>query len=306
MTSAVPSPAVAEVAGVVNQEVSWDEAAVGLSEASGQLPWPGQMQAQYQCGYQMQAQAQPFNYTDTSSASMQQANNWNTMDTMMMPAGPDDTEIPVLSTDGVEAPPEWKDVFTVMMRNLPNRYTQLMLLQDIAASGFRGTFDFMYLPIDPETWANKGYAFINFVDAAHAWLFKQTWDNKPMKIHKSRKTVLVSPADLQGLEANYAYYSTVRCSRGDPTCRPLFFREPTPEFVRRPYGKASKQERMIPNNKSPVDIAVQLKAVRAGGPSPTVAKFCPRCGSPSQPTYRFCQNCGASLNDDSDDEQEQK
>merc|ERR1719333_1383819 len=122
--------------------------------------------------------------------------------------------------------PEWSDVYTVMMRNLPNKYTQQMLLEELNKSGFLGTFDFLYLPIDPETNANRGYAFINFISPGSAWLLRMTYEGRKMSRFNSDKVVSVSPAALQGFEANYAHYSTARCSRGSVAARPLFLRSP--------------------------------------------------------------------------------
>merc|ERR1719188_855708 len=121
-----------------------------------------------------------------------------------------------------------------MMRNLPNKYTQRMLLTEVNEAGFLGTFDFLYLPIDPETTANRGYCFINFVSPSSAWLFKIAYEGKAMNHFNSNKVVSVAPATLQGFEANYAHYSSARVNRGDPAARPLFLREPS-----NPSGKGS-------------------------------------------------------------------
>lgn len=37
---------------------------------------------------------------------------------------------------------------TVMLRNIPNKYTQRMLLTEVNSLGFEGQYDFFYLPID--------------------------------------------------------------------------------------------------------------------------------------------------------------
>jgi hypothetical protein len=123
-------------------------------------------------------------------------------------------------------PPEWANTTTVMMRNLPNKYTQRMLLTEINHTGFLGTFDFLYLPIDPETNANRGYSFLNFIDPGFAWMFKVTYEGRRMNRFNSNKVVSVMPATLQGFEANYAHYAAARVNRGDPAARPLFLREP--------------------------------------------------------------------------------
>merc|ERR1719203_1645529 len=105
---------------------------------------------------------------------------------MMMPGGFDAMAAggapPLDMTLNASSPPplEWANTTTVMMRNLPNKYTQRMLLTEINHSGFLGTFDFLYLPIDPETNANRGYAFLNFIDPTFAWMFKVSYEGRKM------------------------------------------------------------------------------------------------------------------------------
>lgn len=142
-------------------------------------------------------------------------------------------------------PADWENVTTVMMRNLPNKYSQHMLLEELNQEGFLGTFDFMYLPIDPETNANRGYAFINFTEPSFAWMLKLAYEGRKMGRFNSDKVVSIAPAALQGFEANYAHYSTARVNRGDPSARPLFLREPStqqsrPDAGRRRGGRRSQ------------------------------------------------------------------
>merc|ERR1719323_1096639 len=135
--------------------------------------------------------------------------------------------VPPTLNPGAVLPPEWADTMTVMMRNLPNKYTQRMLLTEINHTGFLGTFDFLYLPIDPETTANRGYSFLNFIDPGFAWMFKMSYEGRKMNRFNSNKAVSVVPATLQGFEANYAHYASARVNRGDPAARPLFLKEPS-------------------------------------------------------------------------------
>jgi hypothetical protein len=69
---------------------------------------------------------------------------------------------------------------TVMIKNIPNKYTQKMLLERIDTKHF-GRYDFFYLPIDLKNNCNVGYAFINmsdpiFVVALYEDLHGQTWE----------------------------------------------------------------------------------------------------------------------------------
>lgn len=198
-------------------------------------------------------------------------------------------------------PPEWATVETVMMRNLPNKYNQHMLLDEVNHTGFLGTFDFLYLPIDTETCANRGYAFINFIDPSYAWLFKVTFEGRKMNHSNSSKVVSVTPATLQGFEANYAHYSVARVNRGDQALRPLFLRAPALQLnpgPRRPRARRTAG--------SAIDAAAAVQARQRGGNQRHDAgrdkggvpwRFCPACGNKLRPQFQFCPSCGIDMKD---------
>jgi len=126
-------------------------------------------------------------------------------------------------------PPPWTDVTTVMMRNLPNKYTQHMLLEELQINKFRlqHEFDFFYLPMDHYSAVNLGYCFINFVDPCVANAFAAAFQGRRMRHFNSQKTIVVMPASMQGYEKNYAYYSSTRVAQADdPQYRPIFTRPP--------------------------------------------------------------------------------
>ncbi|WOK95164.1 protein MEI2-like 2 [Canna indica] len=106
---------------------------------------------------------------------------------------------------------------TVMIKNLPNKFTDEVLLKildehcskenrklDQTASGLgdgASEFDFLYLPIDFETGSNKGYAFVNFTSATGAWRLHNYLHNYSWKSHGSFKVCQVTCARIQGLAA---------------------------------------------------------------------------------------------------------
>jgi len=107
---------------------------------------------------------------------------------------------------------------TVMLRNIPNKYSREMLVKQLE-NEWKGEFDFVYLPIDFKNRCNVGYAFINFrsIEACGAFVIK--FDG--VEVHtclpglNSRKVTEVTPARVQGFEDN------VQRLRNSPVMREL-------------------------------------------------------------------------------------
>ncbi|GJM92138.1 hypothetical protein PR202_ga08572 [Eleusine coracana subsp. coracana] len=128
---------------------------------------------------------------------------------------------PEAAGDATETPePETeKDTrTTVMIRNIPNKYSQKLLLnmldnhciqsnERIAASGEEAeaqpfsAYDFVYLPIDFNNKCNVGYGFVNLTSPEAAVRLYKAFHRQPWEVYNSRKICQVTYARVQGLEA---------------------------------------------------------------------------------------------------------
>jgi hypothetical protein len=111
---------------------------------------------------------------------------------------------------------------TLMVRNVPNRYTQRMFLAEIRRSGFDRTFDFIYMPMDYRTRNNMGYCFLNFTDFAFARQFVDEYEGRRLEAFKSQKTLAIQPANTQGLFGNMKSFQS--CEKEvPPEFQPIIF-----------------------------------------------------------------------------------
>jgi len=112
---------------------------------------------------------------------------------------------------------------TVMLRNIPNKYAQTSLLEAIDSRGFRGLYNFFYLPVDFKNGCNMGYAFINFVNHDAAAMFMSAFKGYQLPA-KSSKVCDVCWARVQGFKANIEHYRNSPVNDlPDPEYRPLMF-----------------------------------------------------------------------------------
>ena len=111
---------------------------------------------------------------------------------------------------------------TVMVRNIPNKYNQKMLLEMLDQhSGV--LYNFFYLPIDFKNRCNLGYAFINFTSSWAAADFYDTFHNRKWPDFNSRKVCAVTYARVQGRESLIQHFRNSRFPCNDVSCLPLLF-----------------------------------------------------------------------------------
>ena len=86
---------------------------------------------------------------------------------------------------------------TIMIKNIPNKYTQKMLLEKIDRL-HANRYDFFYLPIDLKNNCNVGYAFINFVDPIYILPFYEDLNAKSWERFNSEKICEITYGRIQG------------------------------------------------------------------------------------------------------------
>ena len=90
------------------------------------------------------------------------------------------------------------DKTTLMIRNIPIKYTDDMLLKELEQ--FENKFDCLYMPYDFENIGNRGYAFINFINPLHILLFYEKFQGKSWNKFESKKICELNFANFQGIE----------------------------------------------------------------------------------------------------------
>lgn len=111
---------------------------------------------------------------------------------------------------------------TLMIKNIPNKYTSKMLLATIDEN-HKGTYDFLYLPIDFKNKCNVGYAFINMLSPSHILSFYKTFNGKKWDKFNSEKVASLAYARIQGTSALVTHFQNSSLMNEDKRCRPILF-----------------------------------------------------------------------------------
>jgi len=109
-------------------------------------------------------------------------------------------DLPNKKSPTIPIPPH-DGITTVMLRNIPNKYTRSGLLSALVERGFDPTADCnnLYLPMDAGSGCNLGYAFLNFTTHERAVAFMHQFDGVRLPSAGSRKVCSVVWANKQGL-----------------------------------------------------------------------------------------------------------
>ncbi|KAJ1502671.1 hypothetical protein HMI54_008788 [Coelomomyces lativittatus] len=111
---------------------------------------------------------------------------------------------------------------TIMIRNIPNKYSQQMLL-DFINESHKGQYDFLYLRMDFKNRCNVGYAFCNLISVHALCSFAQRVIGKKWTRFNSDKVCMLSYANIQGKQALIEKFRNSSVMDEHPTYRPKIF-----------------------------------------------------------------------------------
>eukprot|EP00635_Sarcinochrysidales_sp_CCMP3193_P013657 CAMPEP_0118896598 /NCGR_PEP_ID=MMETSP1166-20130328/4385_1 /TAXON_ID=1104430 /ORGANISM="Chrysoreinhardia sp, Strain CCMP3193" /LENGTH=1178 /DNA_ID=CAMNT_0006835657 /DNA_START=54 /DNA_END=3590 /DNA_ORIENTATION=+ len=117
---------------------------------------------------------------------------------------------------------------TLMVRNIPNKYTQQAVLDEINVK-FKGCYDFFYLPIDFKNKCNVGYAFINLVDAKDVARFYREFHGRRWNCFRSGKVCAITYARIQGRQAMITRFQNSSLLNESIDVQPRLFRSSGPD-----------------------------------------------------------------------------
>lgn len=99
---------------------------------------------------------------------------------------------------------------TVMLRNIPCRYSQDQLLDTVKSFGI--PCNFLYLAPAKTGGGNLGYAFVNFLTNQGAKEFMKVFTGVEFThIPRCNKRAIVAWATLQGYKQNVRFYNRTKC-----------------------------------------------------------------------------------------------
>ncbi|KAJ9562986.1 hypothetical protein OSB04_008146, partial [Centaurea solstitialis] len=131
-----------------------------------------------------------------------------------------------------EVLPVEDETTSVMIKNIPNRYTRKLLIQTLddhckveneKKKDFVSGFDFLYLPIDFKHRVNAGFAFVNFTTPKAAMGFRDAFHGKSWDLFDSPKIAEISAAKIQGKDALINHCGIMDFTYGYDEDMPVWF-----------------------------------------------------------------------------------
>jgi len=138
----------------------------------------------------------------------------------------------ILSSTTASQSMEWWDIdeqrTSVMIKNLPQTCTIESLQKMLDEAGFRGSYDFLYLPMKFISKLPFGYAFVNLVNPDVTREFWVHFDGFTGCFGEEDCALAMSwSTDIQGIEEHVARYrnSPVMHPSVSAQCKPLLFKD---------------------------------------------------------------------------------
>lgn len=138
--------------------------------------------------------------------------------------------------------------FFYKVRNIPNKYSQQMLLEEVNVH-HSGTYDFFYLPIDFKNRCNVGYCFINFLDPKLIPAFIEEFVGQRWKSFNSEKVCTITLARIQGKNAMISRFQNSSLLDKDAEYKPLLFYSTGPEAGKpEPFPASTRAPNTVSSN----------------------------------------------------------
>jgi len=115
-------------------------------------------------------------------------------------------------------------ITTLLIRYVPTRCTNTILMDEFHRQGFQGVYNFFYRPVDHRTKHHRTCAFVNFATPTIATAFYLKMHGRFLECaHDQDVPLEVSAAEDQGLESNATRYFTKKCEkRNKILAEPMF------------------------------------------------------------------------------------
>eukprot|EP00931_Biecheleriopsis_adriatica_P027879 TRINITY_DN16683_c0_g1_i1.p1 TRINITY_DN16683_c0_g1~~TRINITY_DN16683_c0_g1_i1.p1 ORF type:complete len:663 (-),score=157.81 TRINITY_DN16683_c0_g1_i1:44-2032(-) len=111
---------------------------------------------------------------------------------------------------------------TLMLKNLPVVCTQLQVVDELHASGFKGCYDFFHMPAAFASGLTLGYAFVNLTKTDHVEKFVRVWHNsRKCGIPSEDPPIKVAAAAVQGKDENVKNFAPRMKRIRNPALRPV-------------------------------------------------------------------------------------
>ena len=126
-----------------------------------------------------------------------------------------------LDVDAVQAGQDGRT--SLMVRNIPNKYTQQMLLAEFTENVMVPVRLIFLLPIDFKNKCNRGYAFVNFVECRDIVPFHRQYFGQNWRVFNSDKICDITYARIQGKANMLKRFENSALMEKEEEYKPLVF-----------------------------------------------------------------------------------